>query len=121
ALLPATDDHPIVKVARQFVNDKGKPSELTKLLQQDVVPYRNNTGHTVGIAPEAFAAREVELRQHWETLKTALSPLKQLHLMASAKLKDFSGSSAIYNVRSLTGANEHFPIVEVHVTGKLNL
>lgn len=119
ALLPANANHAVVKVARRFVTDKGKPSDLTKLLQHEVVPYRNDKGHTVGIPEEAFAEREIEFRKHWETLKTALSPLKQLHLFVRAQLKDFDAQGGIYNVRSLTGSNEHFPIEEVRVAGRL--
>lgn len=120
ALIPAENAHPVARVARQFVTDQGKPSELTKTLQQEVVPYRNDKGHTVGIPEEAYAEHEVKQRQHWETLKTALAPLKQLHLFVRAKLKDFDGAGATYNVRSLTGPSEHFPVEEVRVLGKLD-
>jgi hypothetical protein len=120
ALLPEGSDDALVCCARQFVTSKGKPSDLTKTLQNEVLPYRNDEGHTVTIDSEGYARAEGHLREHWQTLKTALAPLKVLHLIVRAKLKDFQrDGEAIYNVRSLTGPSEHFPVEGVHVSGKL--
>jgi type I restriction enzyme, R subunit len=120
ALLPKDTDDALVRCARQFVTVAGKPSDLTKDLQREVLPYRNDKGHTVTIDSEEYSRVEGQLRAHWETLKAALAPLKTLHLVVRAKLKDYEDNgSATYNVRSLTGPNEHFPVEEVHVTGKL--
>jgi hypothetical protein len=120
ALLPREDTHPIVRAARQFVTDQGKPSELTKALQQEVVPLRNDTTHGVTVAEETLAQHELPLRAHWQRLKAALSPLLELRLLAKANLKDFSADgSGLYNVRDLTGSRSHFEIKEVRVHGKL--
>jgi type I restriction enzyme, R subunit len=121
ALLPEGSDDPLVRCARQFVTPSGKPSDLTKALQREVLPYRNDQGHTVTIDVERYVGAEGQLREHWQTLKTALAPLKAVHLVVRAKLKDFEADGkATYNVRSLTGPNEHFAVEEVHVTGKLD-
>jgi type I restriction enzyme, R subunit len=120
ALLPREDGHPIVRAARQLVTDQGKPSELTKTLQQHVVPLRNDKTHGVTVAEEALAQHEVPLREHWQRLKSALSPLVEMRLLSKANLKDFSpDGSGVYNVRDLTGDRTHFQIKEVRVHGKL--
>jgi type I restriction enzyme R subunit len=121
ALLPSDDDHPVVRCARNFVTDKGKPSDLTKTFQQAVVPLRNSKTHGVTIAEEQLHQHEVPLREQWTALKAALGPLRELQLISRAKLKDFDedGSGAEYNVRLLTGPSEHFLIVAMRLTGKL--
>lgn len=120
ALIPK-HDHPIVRCARNLVNAQGKPSDLTKVFQQHVVPLRNDKTHGVTVAEELLHAHEVPLREHWQTLKTALGPLRELQLISRARIKDFDegGTGAVYNVRLLTGSSEHFDIAEMRVAGKL--
>jgi len=123
ALLPPDQRHePIPRCAAAFVNAKGKPSELTQALQQRVVPYRNDKSHTVTVVEEVYDQAEVELRGHWQTLKTALAPVKALRLVVSAKLKDFDEQRyGTYNVRLLMGPLDHFAIEEARVHGRLDL
>lgn len=120
ALLPPDEPHPLVRAARQFVTDKGKPSELTQDLQQHVVPLRNDNAHGVVIAEEALAAHELPLREHWQRLKAALSPFMEMRLLSKAQLKDFGpDGSALYNVRELMGPQQHFRIAEARIRGQL--
>jgi hypothetical protein len=122
ALMPSADSHPVVRAARQLVNDSGKPSELCKQLQEGVVPLRNNKTHGVAAAEETIHELELPLREHWKQLKAALGSLRELQLVTRAKLKDFNldDGRALYNVRQLTGGSEHFPIAEITVRGKLD-
>lgn len=122
--LPSEAGHPVVKAARQFVTDLGKPSQLTKDLQQHVVPLRNDAAHGVSVAEEALAEHEVPLRERWQQLKAALSPLMDLRLISKARLKETasgapSGSST-YNVRMLMGPEVHFRVSDIQVRGKLD-
>lgn len=120
ALLPVGNEHPVVRAARHLVTDKGKPSDLTKMLQADVVPLRNDQTHGVSVAEEALQAHEVPLRERWTTMKAGCGPLRELQLVSKAKVKDFApNGSATYNLRFLTGASELFAIDEAQVQGRL--
>jgi type I restriction enzyme R subunit len=121
-LLPPESSHPLVRAARQFVTGGGKPSELTKSLQERVVPLRNDNTHGVTVDEEALAHQELPLREEWQRLKAALSPLMEMRLLSRAKLKEYEETSgtAVYNVRELMGSQELFAVKEARIQGKLD-
>jgi type I restriction enzyme R subunit len=119
ALLPANSNDGAVVAARSLVTVDGKPSLLTKEIQ-DMVPDRNDFAHGVTATEESVVQAEAPLHDLWQRFKQALEGLTTSRLVVRADMVDFEADGKVrYKLRILQGGNDHFPVREETVQGKL--
>lgn len=120
AMLPASSSDAAVQAARSLVTVDGKPSDLTKEIQETIVPDRNVFSHAVTPTEEAIAQAEGPLHGLWQRFKRAIEGLGASQLVVRAELVDFETTgNARYKLRILQGGSDHFPVREETVRGKL--
>ena len=120
AMLPVDSGDVAVQAVRALVTADGKPSELTREIQDTVVPERNVFSHGVTPSQEAIAKAEGPLHVLWQRFKQAIGCLADTRLVARAELLDYDPAGvARYKLRLLQGGSDHFPVKEETVNGKL--
>jgi len=120
AMLPPTSSDAAITAARALVTVDGKPSDLTREIQETIVPDRNVFSHAVTPTQEAIAQAEGPLHGLWQRFKRALDGLGESQLVSRAELLDFEPSGkARYKLRVLQGGSDHFVVREETVRGKL--
>jgi type I restriction enzyme R subunit len=120
ALLPDASEAPEVRAVHAFVDDLGKPSELTKHLQTEIVPYRNTYTHGVTATEEQVAEREPAVHESWKRVKDALAPLADVTVVSYAKIIEARQSGVHrYSVRVHRGDSSIFVLDERDVAGAM--
>jgi type I restriction enzyme R subunit len=119
-LLPAASTDQATRAVRALVTEGGKPSELARAIETEVVVERNVFAHAVTATTEEVADAEGSLHQLWQRFEAALEGLREHPLVVRAAVVDFQpGGPARYKLRYLEGGNDHFPVREQAVEGHL--
>ncbi|MDP3277936.1 MAG: type I restriction endonuclease subunit R [Deltaproteobacteria bacterium] len=114
ALLSSESADPLVKMARAFVDERGKMSSLAIELQSEVIPLRNRFSHGVVVSDDVSLPVEGPLRERWNTLRAILAPLRRATLFTRAEIKDVrpDGTGARCSIRVLHGSSAFFACEE---------